>query len=1377
MHEIFISYSSRHRELTQQIAATLETQYGPGSVWWDHELEARGPYNAQIRAVLDAARVVVVLWTQDATVSDYVYAEAVRAHEQHKLVNVRPSETSFRQIPEPLNIHHVEEAGDTARILRSVAGVMQGRPLPTRVPLHEIYWRQHGERIVDARQECLGPVVQRIRPTQLLQAKYEVVPYRDATGCLEELMLWSRQAERPVAGTLLCGAGGLGKTRLAIELAARLRREAEWMAGFVALPKNPTESKVRQYWQGLEQLIAEGEEPGLLLVLDYAEGRQTELKELALRLRAQGLVARRQIRVLLLSRNAGEWWTDLHDADTALQSIFDDDEGTAHVIALPPIAGAAARLSLFRDCLTAFGRILEGQGKDLSSYSIPNELTTMVAEGTAGTEPLAVQMATLVWLGGAGFPSLKGGVPTLLDRVLQLEYEHWTRIVGALDNIARSALQRAAAQITLLHGLASSEAAEQILMRDTYYAGRRNARADVAPLLWQLRSLLGGPDGTLGPLEPDLVGEHLVAKRGDKDLLEACLAWIAETLDPATAAEKRRSLVTVLQRATRAEHGESTHRQARTLLRHLITGHLPELASAIVSTTIQTPGALVEVLLSELAHLDEAALELLDTEVPHESTTLADVSLGLAQRQLDLSRRRVAALKWPPLSDQETLKLFLAVGLAARIAPIVTSEDKSPPAEFEPTLQRFAMLLRVVAARLHANGVTDVAVNNVELAVVVLHYLSQRSERSGLELALATSTALLDHSAYLATLGRHDQAITEMESAIKNFRMIAEWAPTSYVAELIRGLLNLTASLSRAGNQQRALTIAEESEVLARRLATQHPDDHLLSLAMALHNLSNVHSARGSPDRALHTSAESVDICRSLSAADPDRYLKYLADGLTIYGACLADVGQHEAALGAEAEAIEVFRTLSKSHPVAFRVRLARALHNLSGSLCEMGRLDEAVAAVDEAIAIFEGKHAPHTPAIRRELAGSLQRKAFLLRKATRLTDAVSALEQEIRVRRDLLGVEQSEDDLKLLAQRLAVIAHDLSALDRRADALGALRESADITRQCALRNPALLPVLAEVLSQCATWYFEAGERAEALGAISETANVHRTLAETEPGTYLPELATSLNNMSIAQLGLGDFEHALASIKESTDIFRRLADGNPEVFTTRYAMGLSRLSQHLIDAGQQEDAMAYSEQAISLLRKLAGEAPEAYLGDLAASLDHHSTVLSSRGQREAAQAFALEALAAYRSLCRDVGDAYLPDLTLCLRKVSTGFSALGRHLEAIPTIAEAIGVCETLADAEPARHTEDLARVYGDKSTICAAAGEFEEAARAAEWGLIRLWPLLERYPKAVGSLAMGLAGQHYQNCESAAIPFNQDLLARAANVLGLSDDSHAAGG
>src|SRR5215831_13932907 len=197
---IFISYSSKHRDLTRHLAAAIEAQYGPGSVWWDHELESRASYANQIRAALEQARVVVVIWTAGAMISDYVYAEAVTAQRQGKLVNVRPADMSFRDIPEPFNIHHIDEAENHERILATVAKVMAGTPIPTRVPLHEIYFRQQGHRLIDPKRRPLPRDPRQICPTDLLQAKYEIVPFVDITVMKADLIAWCGDRSRATAG-------------------------------------------------------------------------------------------------------------------------------------------------------------------------------------------------------------------------------------------------------------------------------------------------------------------------------------------------------------------------------------------------------------------------------------------------------------------------------------------------------------------------------------------------------------------------------------------------------------------------------------------------------------------------------------------------------------------------------------------------------------------------------------------------------------------------------------------------------------------------------------------------------------------------------------------------------------------------------------------------------------------------------------------------------------------------------------------------------------------------------------------------------------------------------------------------------------------------
>ena len=333
MNEIFISYSSKHRDLTRELVRVIEDQYGEGSVWWDHALESRGSYSQQIRAALEKARVVVVIWAQGAKESEYVYAEAVRAHEHGKIVNVRPSDTRFQDIPEPFNIHHIDEFEDHQGILDTIAKVMAGTPIPTRVPLHEIYYRQHGHRLIDPKQRKLPGDLREISPTELLQAKFAVVGYIDVGGIRENLVDWCTGGSRPTAGRLIHGPGGLGKTRLMIEAAATLR-ERGWRAGFLDPPHEQVDATLKQRWQALEQLIDVGTDDGLLIVMDYAEARQDEVRRLSERLCQRPETDVRPIRLVLLTRGVGDWWTALHDETPDVQRVFRGLIPTALNIAL-----------------------------------------------------------------------------------------------------------------------------------------------------------------------------------------------------------------------------------------------------------------------------------------------------------------------------------------------------------------------------------------------------------------------------------------------------------------------------------------------------------------------------------------------------------------------------------------------------------------------------------------------------------------------------------------------------------------------------------------------------------------------------------------------------------------------------------------------------------------------------------------------------------------------------------------------------------------------------------------------------------------------------------------------------------------------------------
>lgn len=86
MADVFLSYGRSTRSRVEQIGDALE---GSGyNLWWDKALNASDDYAMVIEREIDAARCVVVAWSNQARQSLWVRAEANEALDKGKLVQI-----------------------------------------------------------------------------------------------------------------------------------------------------------------------------------------------------------------------------------------------------------------------------------------------------------------------------------------------------------------------------------------------------------------------------------------------------------------------------------------------------------------------------------------------------------------------------------------------------------------------------------------------------------------------------------------------------------------------------------------------------------------------------------------------------------------------------------------------------------------------------------------------------------------------------------------------------------------------------------------------------------------------------------------------------------------------------------------------------------------------------------------------------------------------------------------------------------------------------------------------------------------------------------------------------------------------------------------
>ncbi|MFF2951520.1 tetratricopeptide repeat protein [Kitasatospora sp. NPDC057965] len=286
--------------------------------------------------------------------------------------------------------------------------------------------------------------------------------------------------------------------------------------------------------------------------------------------------------------------------------------------------------------------------------------------------------------------------------------------------------------------------------------------------------------------------------------------------------------------------------------------------------------------------------------------------------------------------------------------------------------------------------------------------------------------------------------------------------------------------------------------------------------------------------------------------------------------------------------------------------------------------------------------------------------------------------------------------------------------------------------RTLATANPdAHLPNLASSLNNLSNRLGEVGQRAEGLAAVEEAVGHYRTVAEANPDVYLPHLATALNNLSIRLSEVGRRGDSLTVVEEALTIRRALTTANPDAYLPDLAMALNNLSNRLAEVGRRTEALAAAEEAASHYRTLATANPDVYLPHLATALNNLSNRLGEVGRRGECLTVVEEAVAIRRALADGNPDAHLPDLAMALNNLSLRLGEVGRRAEGLAASEEAVAVRRALADGNPDAHLPDLAMALNNLSNRLAEVGRRAEALAASEEAASHYRTLAEANPDA----------------------------------------------
>ncbi len=468
-------------------------------------------------------------------------------------------------------------------------------------------------------------------------------------------------------------------------------------------------------------------------------------------------------------------------------------------------------------------------------------------------------------------------------------------------------LERIVALATLINVEGEARAAERLrLISDLADAPaeRRNRLAR-----W-MRDQYPGPRWW-NPLEPDPVGEHLVA---------LCFADAPETLRGAFAGSEPREITRPLEVLARAS---------------VIHGDLATTMKSILSDELDRPCKVAVVQAQDTRDRD-----LLYGNVV---TLAAAINAAIASVEVDPMALLSAVELMPPRPD--VVMSDLAATLTTKEVKVRRSLAAADPDVHGPNL---AMALNNLSVRLSELGRREEALAASEESVDAYRPLAAADSAHAPNLAMALNNL----SNRLSELGRRVEALAASEESVDAYRALAVANEAAHAPNLASALSGLSNRLSELGRSEEALAAIEESVDAYRALAVANPAAHASSLAMALNNLSIRLSELGRREEALAASEESAEIRRPLVAANPAAYLPGLAMALNNLSNRLSELDRHEEALAAIEESVDAYRPLAAANPAAHAPNLAMALNTLSNRLSEIGRDRDAENARREATEI-----------------------------------------------------------------------------------------------------------------------------------------------------------------------------------------------------------------------------------------------------------------------------------------------------------------------------------------------------------------------------------------------------------------------------------------
>lgn len=841
-----------------------------------------------------------------------------------------------------------------------------------------------------------------VTPSALLIAAHEVVPFH-ANSRRTELTMLKRLCDspQPVEVCLITGEGGAGKTRLLIEWCKQLRGRG-WIAGF--LPAQLSNSE-------LERIVARPFDT--CIVIDYAEARPGLSGELENLIKS---VAQRT-RIVLLAREAGEWWEALCEASPKLEDL-----AARHTpVCLQTIsADNSTHAELIHKAYLAFQQRLGVIPSTVEAVPFYDEISS-----AAFTTPLELHMAALTMALDSG--NRGASVAEVTKRILSHEQRFWYRAYPEqrLDWSAfRRKARRFVAAVTLLGGVSLTKARELRTSID-------GPDDDFLDFLQRVYPLRIDNQRSIGPLKPDLLGEALVIRVLENDDEEKAL--LCDTFNGATSRELTHGFL-VMGRISIREPDRGVDWLQKMLEADPNQRIFPALDAAISLAPRSAADPLALVLAQAMpehgtVEIATAGLERLSMR----TVALLDFAIWATERVYEESQ-----------SDQHNINILEFVSSNLTLSRVLRAagrlEESIEHGEFVVYLWKSTIRIEPrygheLAIALDELGATLQRLNRFDEAERLHRVAVEKLFEEPIKRPAEAARAARRIGIVLLRQGRLGEASDELQRAHVLHQQLHEHMPNTVRYEIPEDLCALAQLLHVNGQDSDALNFFEPAILAIREIVSEEREEVFATLGELLSNYSRSLRALERVDDALVAAQESMEIFSRLIKVRSEAFWSEFCSASEEYINTLKQADRHMEAAQTWIRMIESFREVETLTGLN-RIGLARALCGLA-EMVTIENIPSPTELLHEAVKLLREVEQNHPELVHADLLRCLSCSANHLNKSGLTEAAIPDEEEAVTIARDqyLAGLSSP------LPQHLAIYAKLLFDLGRQKEAHVVQRE------------------------------------------------------------------------------------------------------------------------------------------------------------------------------------------------------------------------------------------------------------------------------------------------------------------------------------------------